>query len=156
MPLLRTLLVDDDDFVREMIEIRLARHNRLKIVGSIATGEEAIPAAERLRPDLVILDLWLPGISGMDTMRSIIKSLPQVKIVVLSARQSAEQVQQAFERGAAGYVFKPSSGNDLLEAVQAVIAGNKYTSSMVRRNLTSAGAVRLPLPGAAFRASKAS
>jgi DNA-binding NarL/FixJ family response regulator len=68
----------------------------------------------------------------MDTMRSIIKSLPQVRIVVLSVRQSPEQVQQAFERGAAGYVFKPTSGVDLLEAVQAVIAGQQYASPAAR------------------------
>jgi DNA-binding NarL/FixJ family response regulator len=65
-------------------------------------------------------------------MRSVIKSLPQVRIVVLSVRQSPEQVQQAFERGAAGYVFKPSAGVDLLEAVHAVIAGQHYASPAVR------------------------
>jgi CheY-like chemotaxis protein len=132
MQLIRILLVDDDDIVREALNIRLAREDRLKIVGSVATGEEAIIAAERLKPDLIILDLWLPSLSGMDTMRSIIKSLPQVRIVVLSMRQSPEQVQQAFERGAAGYVFKSSSGVDLLEAVQAVIAGRQYASPAVR------------------------
>jgi CheY-like chemotaxis protein len=139
MPSLRLLLVDDDDIVREVLEISLARQDRLKIVGSVATGEEAILAADRLRPDLIILDLGLPGLSGMDTMRSIIKSLPQVRIVVLSATQSPDQIQQAFDAGATGYVFKQSSGIDLLEAVQAVIAGHRYASPVVRRNLPSAG-----------------
>jgi DNA-binding NarL/FixJ family response regulator len=132
MPLLRTLLVDDDDIVREILEIRLASEAHVKVVGSVATGEEAILAADRLKPDLVILDLWLPTLSGMDTMRSLVKSLPQVKIVVLSARQSTEQVEQAFQRGAAAYVFKPSAGTDFLEAVRTVIAGRQYTSSAVR------------------------
>jgi len=132
MPLIRILLVDDDEIVREALKIRLAREDQLKTVGSVATGEEAILAADRLRPDLIILDLCMPGLSGMDTMRSIIKSLPQVRIVVLSATQSPEQVQRAFDTGAAGYVFKPSSGIDLLEAVQAVIAGHRYASPAVR------------------------
>jgi two-component system invasion response regulator UvrY len=132
MKLIRILVVDDDDIVREALNGRLAREDRLKIVGSVATGEEAIIAADRLKPDLIVLDLWLPGLSGMDTMRSVIKSLPQVRIVVLSVRQSPEQVQQAFERGAAGYVFKPSAGVDLLEAVHAVIAGQHYASPAVR------------------------
>jgi DNA-binding NarL/FixJ family response regulator len=133
MPLLRTLLVDDDEIVRKVLETRLARSDSLRIVGSVGSGEEAMLAADSLKTDLVILDLWLPGLSGMDTMRSLIKSLPQIKILVLSARQSPEQVQQAFESGAAGYVFKPSSGLDLLEAVPAVIAGRKYVSPAFRR-----------------------
>jgi DNA-binding NarL/FixJ family response regulator len=146
MPSLRLLLVDDDDIVREALENSLARQDGLKTVGSVATGEEAILAADRLRPDLIILDLGLPGLSGMDTMRSIIKSLPQVRIVVLSAAQSPDQIQQAFDWGAAGYVLKQSSGIDLPEAVQAVITGHQYASPGCR-NLTSAGGVRsLPRP----------
>lgn len=156
MPSLRLLLVDDDDIVREALEINLARQERLTTVGSVATGEEAILAADRLRPDLIILDLGLPGLSGMDTMRSIVKSLPQVRIVVLSATQSPDQIQQAFDRGAAGYVLKQSSAIDLLEAVQAVIAGHQYVSPMVRRNLTGAAGARIQLPGAPFPASSAS
>ena len=156
MPLFRTLLVDDDDIVRKVLEVRLASDDRLNIVGSVATGEEAILVAGPLMPDLVILDLWLPGLSGMDTMRSLIKSLPQVKIVVLSARQSSEQVQQAFERGAVGYVFKPSAGIDLLEAVHAVIAGHQYTSPALRRNSHGAGAAQIQLAAARFAAANAS
>jgi DNA-binding NarL/FixJ family response regulator len=153
---LRLLLVDDDDIVREALEIGLAREDRVKTVGSVATGEEAILAADRLRPDLIILDLGLPGLSGMDTMRSIVKSLPEVQIVVLSATQSPDQIQQAFDMGAAGYVFKQSSGIDLLEAVQAVIAGHQYISPLVRENLASAGGARIQLPGVPFPASNAS
>ena len=155
MQLTRILLVDDDDIVREALNIRLARESHLKIVGSVATGEEALIAADHLKPDLIILDLWLPGMSGMDTMRSIIKSLPHVRIVVLSVRQAPEQIQQAFERGAAGYVFKPSSGIDLLEAVQAVITGQQYASPVLRRGLTGVGA-RAYLPNTHFPASNAS
>jgi DNA-binding NarL/FixJ family response regulator len=156
MPSLRVLIVDDDDIVRVALGISLARQYRLKTVGSVATGEEAILAADRLRPDLIILDLGLPGLSGMDTMRSIIKSLPLVRIVVLSATQSPEQIRLAFDTGAAGFVFKQSSGIDLLEAVQTVIAGHQYASPVVRRSLTSAGGARSQLSGGPFPASKAS
>jgi DNA-binding NarL/FixJ family response regulator len=134
MPLIRVLLVDDDDIVREALGIRLARQARLKIVGAVATGEEAILAADRLKPDLIILDFCLPGLSGMDAMHSIIKSLPQTRILVLSSKQSPKLVQQAFNAGAAGFVFKPSSGADLLDAVEAVIAGHQYGAPVPASN----------------------
>jgi DNA-binding NarL/FixJ family response regulator len=156
MPLIRILLVDDDDIVREALNIRLAGQHRLKIIGSVATGEEAILAADSLRPDLIILDLGLPGLSGMDTMRAIIKSRPQVRIVVLSANQSPKQTQQAIDAGAAGYVFKSSSGIDLLEAVHTVIAGHQYAPSGLRRNRTGPGGVRTQLPGAPYPVSNVS
>jgi DNA-binding NarL/FixJ family response regulator len=146
MPFFRTLLVDDDDIVRQALTICLARH-RLDIVGSVATGEEAVVAAESLRPGLVILDMCLPGLSGIDTMRSILKSLPQVLIVVVSAMQSPHEIQRAFDVGAAGYVYKPSSGIDLPEAVLAVAAGHQYTSPVLRSNLIGAGSVHFPLSG---------
>ena len=147
MPLPRTLLVDDDDIVRRVLEIHLSRQDSVEIVGSVATGEEAILAAEHLKPDLIILDFSLPGLSGMDTMRFIIKSLSRVRIVVLSAKQSREQVQQAFDAGAAGYVSKAASGTDLLEAVRAVIAGHQYASPALCCHLTSPGRVHIQLPG---------
>jgi DNA-binding NarL/FixJ family response regulator len=127
-PPLRTLLVDDDDIVLEVLQHRLAGLDYLKIVGTATNGEVAIVAADCLRPDLIILDLGLPSLSGMDTMRSIIKSHPRVRFVVLSANQSPETVQQAFDSGAAGYVFKLSSGIDIVQAVQAVAAGHAYVS----------------------------
>jgi len=155
-PSLRILLVDDDDIVREALEICLSRQVRLKTVGSVATGEEAILAADRLRPDLVIMDLGLPGLSGMDTMQSIIRSHPRIRILAFSATQSPEQIKQAFDKGAAGYVFKQSSAVDLLEAVQAVLAGHRYTSPVVRRNSTRADGAHIQLPGTASTASNAS
>jgi DNA-binding NarL/FixJ family response regulator len=138
MPLFRTLLVDDDDIVREVLGIMVVGHEHLNLVGAVATGEEAILAAARLRPDLIILDLCLPGLSGMDTLRCILKSLPQVRILVVSAGKLAEEVQQAFDGGAAGYVFKPSSRIDLPEAVRALIAGHTYSSPALCRNSISA------------------
>jgi DNA-binding NarL/FixJ family response regulator len=132
-PLFRILLVDDDDIVRAALAVRLAQQGGLQTVGSVANGEAALLAADRLKPDLVILDLCLPGLSGIDTLRALVRACPPIRIIVLSARQSPEQVQQAFDAGAAGYVFKPSSGIDLLEAVGAVAAGHPYTSPALGR-----------------------
>ena len=129
-PLVRILLVDDDDIVREALEIRLSKAEGLSIVGSVATGEDALFAANRLKPDLIILDLCLSGaLSGVETMRSIARSVPRVRFIVLSANHLPEQVKQALSSGAAAYVSKLSAGIDLLEAIQSVIAGRHYASA---------------------------
>jgi DNA-binding NarL/FixJ family response regulator len=125
IPLLRILLVDDDDLVREVLGIRLAAHRHLEIVGSVASGEEAILAAGRLGHDLIILDLGLPGLSGLDTLRALIKSHPQTGVIALSADQSSEQLQLAFDAGASAYVLKHASGFDLIEAIEAVGNGRR-------------------------------
>jgi DNA-binding NarL/FixJ family response regulator len=135
----RILLVDDDDLVREVLGIRLARREYVEIVGSVASGEEALLATERLRPDVVVLDLCLPGLSGMDTLRTLVKSHPQIRVIVLSANESPDQVQQAFERGASGYVVKHLSGFDLHHAIQAVRTGCQYRSPAICSNAMNAG-----------------
>jgi DNA-binding NarL/FixJ family response regulator len=131
MPPIRTLLVDDHDIVREAISMLLASAQGIQLVGSAATGEEAVVEAQRLRPDVIVMDLGLPGMSGMDATRNIIADLPNTRIVAFSGHQSREYVQQAFAAGARGYVLKESAGMDLLSAVSAVAAGRRYTSPSV-------------------------
>jgi len=131
MPPIRILLVDDHDIVREALALMLARADGVQHVGSAASGEEAILEAQRLRPDVIIMDLGLPGISGMDATRSIIGDLPLTRIVAFSAHQTREHVHQAFAAGACAYVVKGSAGEDLLDAVEAVSAGNPYVSPAI-------------------------
>ncbi len=156
IPLLGVLLVDDDDLVREVLGIRLAGQPNLHIVASVASGEEAISAAQRLRPDLIVLDLCLPGLSGLDTLRALVNSQPKVRVIVLSANRLPEQVRAAFAAGASGYVLKHSSGFDVIEAIEAAAAGRQYASPAVRGCFMNPGDPRAQPPAASLPAAKAS
>jgi DNA-binding NarL/FixJ family response regulator len=127
----RILLVDDHCLVREGLSILLERDSGMKIVESVATGEEAVLAAHRLTPDVIIMDLVLPTLNGIDATRSILNELPRTRIIVLSAYHTSEHVYRALRAGALGYVLKTSASVELLSAVKAVTAGEHYISPAI-------------------------
>lgn len=135
----RVLLVDDHCLVREGLATVLQRDERIDVIASVGSGEEAIAQAERLLPHLIIMDLVLPVLNGIDATRRILASLPQTRIVALSACHTDGQVRRALEAGALGFVLKSAAGGELLLAVAAVLAGQRYVSM----------AVDAALPGAA-------
>jgi len=118
-PLLRILLVDDHGLVREALSILLERDDGMKVVGSAATGEEAVLAARRLRPDLIVMDLMLPDLNGIDATQRILGEFPLMRIIVLSASHTPQHVSRALRAGAHGYVVKTASGAELVQAHQA-------------------------------------
>jgi DNA-binding NarL/FixJ family response regulator len=122
--------------VREGLAVLLDRNEGLKVVGSAASGEEAVLAAHRLRPDVVIMDLVLPVLSGIDATLRIISELPQTRIIALSACHTLEQVLRALRAGARGYVIKTSAATELLSAIKAVTAGEQYVSPPIRALFT--------------------
>ena len=132
-PPLRILLVDDHGLVREALLILLERDDGMKVVGSAATGEEAILAARRLRPDLIIMDLVLPDLNGIDATQRILGEFPLMRIIVLSASHTPEHVSRALRAGAHGYVVKTASGAELIQAVKAVSAGRQFVGSAITR-----------------------
>jgi DNA-binding NarL/FixJ family response regulator len=122
----RILVVDDHGIVREGIRDLITRQSGLEVVGLAATGEQAVIIAERLTPDLIIMDLVLPELNGIDATIRILTSLPETKVIVLSACTTSEHVYRAFRAGALGYVSKDAIGAELLCAVQTVLSGQKY------------------------------
>ena len=116
MPPIRILVVDDHSIVRSGLAILLDREE-MKVVGSAATGEEAVLAAQRLRPDVIIMDLMLPTLNGLDATRRILRELPRTHIIALSACHTPPHVHRALRSGARGYVLKTAAGADLLCAV---------------------------------------
>jgi DNA-binding NarL/FixJ family response regulator len=127
------LLVDDHSLVREALSILLEREDGMKVVGSVATGEEAVLAARRLRPEVIIMDLVLPDLNGIDATQRILGEFPLMRIIVLSASHTPEHVRRALRAGAHGYAVKTASGAELIQAVKAVSAGHQFISPTITR-----------------------
>ena len=130
-PPIRILVVDDHGIVREGLAILLDSNKDIKVVGFAADGEEAVLAARRLRPAMIIMDLMLPDLNGIDATRRILDEFPQTRIIALSACNKAEHVHRALCSGARGYVLKTALGAELLLAVQTVAAGGQYVSRSI-------------------------
>jgi DNA-binding NarL/FixJ family response regulator len=127
----RILLVDDHSIMREGLSKLLGDDANATIVGSVATGEDAVLAAHDLQPDLIIMDLVLPTLSGIDATRQIISELPHTQVIVFSARYTSQLVHRALRAGARGYVAKAGASADLLSAIAAVSGGRQYLSPVI-------------------------
>jgi DNA-binding NarL/FixJ family response regulator len=103
----------------------------LSVVGLASTGEQAVLTAERLKPQLIIMDLILPALNGIDATERIVASLPQTKIIVLSACVTSEHVYRALRAGARGYVVKDAVGSELVRAIRVVLSGKRYLSASI-------------------------
>jgi DNA-binding NarL/FixJ family response regulator len=121
----RILIVDDHASVREGLRLLLSEEPALSIVGEAATGEEAVELAVSRVPDVILMDLMLPGISGIEAIRSIRAVDPRPQFVVLTSYASAELLQEALEAGAAAYLLKDVSLQTLLEAIAGAREGRR-------------------------------
>jgi len=143
------LVVDDHGIVRDGIMALLRRQDGMDVVGLAATGEQAVLAAQRLRPNVIIMDLVLPILNGIDATQRILASLPQTKIIVLSGSCTSEYVYRALRAGALGYVIKDAAGSELVSAVRTVAAGKQYLSpsiaALFNDEYPNAAATRSPL-----------
>jgi DNA-binding NarL/FixJ family response regulator len=148
-PPIRILMVDDHCVVREGLAALLDRDNGMKIIGSASTGEEAVLAAHRLRPDVIIMDLVLPALNGIEATRRIIRELPQTRIIALSACHTSEHVYRALRAGARGYVLKTAAGNELIGAIKTVTAGDQYVSPAISALFVD-GALGISIPASPF------
>jgi len=128
---IRILVVDDHGIVRDGLTALLGVHPRMKVVGTAADGKGAILAAERLQPDVVIMDLVLPELSGIDATLRILAALPLTRIVVLSVCDTSEHVFGALRAGARGYVLKECASAELVRAVSTVVDGERYLSPRI-------------------------
>ncbi len=124
----KLLLVDDHPMLRTGLRELATRVPNLTLVGEASTGESALQLAETARPDLVIMDIHLPDISGIETTRRIVQLLPQVKVIVFSSDPARRLVDEALQAGACGYIFKQSAVEELIQAIQTVMMGKLFFS----------------------------
>jgi two-component system nitrate/nitrite response regulator NarL len=130
---IRLLLVDDHPIVRKGISSCLARHKHLVIVGEAADGLEAVTKAKELLPDIVLLDIDMPNMSGLAVTEVLRKELPQVKVLILSMYQRSEYLLRILQSGARGYVSKEASSKELVKAIETVNAGEAFFSPEIAR-----------------------
>lgn len=131
---IRVALVEDQRLVREILEAQLAREADLEIVGTAGRGRDAIEMARRVRPDVLIIDLGLPDIDGVEVARAVHNDQPAVKLIVLSVDARPERVHRLMGLGAHGYVVKSGALQDLLGALHAVMRDEIYVSPALRQS----------------------
>lgn len=127
----KILLVDDHTFLRSGLSSAIARQPTYTIVGEASTGAAALQLAMSSAPDLIIMDVHLPDMSGIEATRRILASRPFTKVVVFSADETRAVVDEALEAGACGYICKQSSTEEVLQALDLVLSGKLYLSPAV-------------------------
>ena len=132
MPQIRTLVVDDLEDFRRFLRSMLEQKTECKVVGEASDGLAAVGQADQLQPDLVLLDLGLPTIIGIEVARRIRKLSPNSKILFFTQNRSREVAQGALKTGANGYLVK-SDATDLPSAVEAVLRGEQFVSNCVKQ-----------------------
>ncbi|HJX35462.1 MAG TPA: response regulator transcription factor [Dehalococcoidales bacterium] len=123
---IKVLLVDDHAIMRDGIRALLSIHDDIKIVGEASEGQEAIEKTQDLSPDVVVMDVAMPDMDGIEATRRIRKQSPKVKVIVLTQYDNKEYVLSAIKAGAAGYVPKRALGSELVSAVRAVNRGESF------------------------------
>jgi len=128
-PVANVMLVDDHAVVRAGYRILLELHPAFTVIAEVQTGEEAVDQYSRSAPDVVVMDLNLPGISGMEATRRILQRDPDAKILIFSIHDEPIYVSRALDAGACGYLCKSCSPQEMIEAVRVVASGKPYTGA---------------------------
>jgi two-component system response regulator NreC len=132
MPI-RILLADDHAVVRDGVRALLEKQSDMAVVAEAADGREAAQLAEEHLPDVVIMDIGMPGLNGIDATRRILAAHPQIAVVILSMHQDESYVLRSLKAGAKGYLLKDSLRSDVLEAIRAVIHGRSFLTRKISR-----------------------
>jgi NarL family two-component system response regulator LiaR len=135
---IRVLVVDDHAVVREGLRTFLELQQGIEVAGEAADGEEAIEAAERLRPDVVLMDLVMPALDGLAAMRAIRERVPGARVIVLTSFADDDKLLPALRAGAAGYLLKNAEPQELARAVRAAYAGEALLDPHVAARLVDA------------------
>lgn len=128
----RLLLADDHALLLE--GIRLLLEPEFELAGSVEDGQALLAAAEKLKPDVILIDISMPVLNGIDAARQLRKIVPSAKLIFLTMHGDADYVTEAFRAGASGYLLKRSAASELITAIREVLKGHHYVSPLVTRN----------------------
>ncbi|MGH2865544.1 MAG: response regulator [Solirubrobacteraceae bacterium] len=143
----KVLLVDDQELLRIAFRMVIETQPDIAIVGEAANGREAVNAARRLRPDVVLMDVRMPEMDGVEATRLIVESDSDARIIILTTFDIDEYVYAALRAGASGFLLKDAQPADLLAGIRAVASGDAVVAPSVTRRLLSTYAHKLPAPG---------
>jgi DNA-binding NarL/FixJ family response regulator len=135
MKRITVLLAEDHMIVREGFRKLLAAETDLEVVGEAQTGRQAVALAKKLRPAVVVMDIAMPLLNGLEATRQIRKAIPGAKVLILSAHNDDAYVEQAIAFGAVGFLLKQTSSNDLSKAIREVQNGNRFFSPAIAKRL---------------------
>ncbi len=129
------LLADDHPVVRQGMRNLLDAEASFSVVGEAEDGLQAVQLAEQLKPDIVVVDMMMPRLNGLETIRQITARLPETQCIVLSMQSADPYIVQALKAGASGYVLKDSGPNEIVTAIQQVVSGKRYLSPQLSEKL---------------------
>ncbi len=135
MRLPRLILADDHQILTEAIEALLA--SDYEIVDRVTDGRALVEATKRFKPDVVVADISMPLLNGLDAMRQIKQALPDVKVILLTVNEDPNLVAEAFQCGASGYVLKNCAASELTEAIGQVLRGRSYVTPLVTKGMVN-------------------
>lgn len=135
--MIRILIADDHALVREGIKALLKMNDDIEVVGEASDGQEAIKLALKLVPDIVLMDISMPGLGGLEATNEIKKQEPNIKIIVLTQYDDKEYISRFLKAGVSGYILKKAVGSELINAIRAVHRGEMYLFSSIAAEVVS-------------------
>ncbi len=136
--MIKIVLAEDHNVVRQALRAMLGSHPDFDLIGETGDGLEVAPLVEHLRPDVLLLDLMLPGLSGLEITRQVSQRAPQTRVVILSMHANEAYVVEALGAGAIGYVLKKSTSAELVRAIREAAVGRRYLSPPLSEHLIDA------------------
>jgi DNA-binding NarL/FixJ family response regulator len=129
--MIRVFLVDDHGIVRDALNYLLSAQGDIQVIGTAVDGQDAVEQVRKDCPDVIVMDIAMPRLYGLQAAREICKICPATRIVMLTIYDTREHVEQALNAGAQGYVLKDAAGKELVEAVRTLHAGGRYFSKKI-------------------------
>ncbi|MBI5034681.1 MAG: response regulator transcription factor [Chloroflexi bacterium] len=141
---IRVLLVDDHAIVREGICLLLARCKDIQVIGQVVDGKQGVDAVAQMNPDVVLMDITMPVMNGLEATREIHKRFPDTRVLVLTQHENKEYIMPLLQAGAVGYISKRARANELIEAIRAVHTTGVHLPSEIAHRVVNAIAESLP------------